>query len=117
MYWHEYCTLSTEFDSKCVHSAGREGANMRAPLLMGLLIIGGVGLIMAAQFDGLQPGETRNISLSEVYASFSQEEVKSADEAIEAAEFGDMLSILRDAPPRIVLCAGTDIATAVEASK
>ena len=89
---------------------------MRTRLLAGVVVLSGFALILAAQLGAFAPDEARAIPLNTIYATFNQEGLKSADEAMDSEGLAETLNALREAPPRVVLCVGSVITAAVKAS-
>ena len=78
---------------------------------LGVLAIG--ALILAAQLGAFQTPETRAIPLDTAYATFNQEGLKSLDDTAANEQLGDIVSSIQDRPARMVLCVGSDVASAV----
>lgn len=89
---------------------------MRTRLIAVVVVFSVLGLILAAQLGAFQTGETRIVPLTTVYATFNQEGLKSADDATNNEDSAEILSAIREATPRIVLCVGPDVVAAVKSS-
>ena len=85
---------------------------MRTRLIVVVTILSVSGLILAAQLGAFEADEARIIPVNTAYATFQQDGLKSLDEAVDS----DVLSMIQEAPPQIVLCIGSDVAAAVKAS-
>jgi hypothetical protein len=89
---------------------------MRTRLIAVVVVFSVLGLIWAAQLGAFQTGEPSIIPLSTVYATFNQQGLKSADDATGGEDLAQVLSAIREAPPQIVLCVGTDLIAAVKSA-
>jgi hypothetical protein len=89
---------------------------MRTRLIAAFVVLSVLGLGLAAHLGAFETEEARIIPLSTVYATFNQEGLKSADEAAGSEDLAQVLSAIREAPPQIILCVGTDIIAAVKSS-
>jgi hypothetical protein len=89
---------------------------MRTRLIAVFVVFSVLGLILAAQLGAFQTGEPRIIPLSTAYATFNQQGIKSADDATGGEDLAQVLSAIREAPPQIVLCVGTDMIAAVKSA-
>ena len=89
---------------------------MRTTLIALLVVLSGLALIMVAQLGAFQAEETRVIPLNTAYATFNQEGLKSADEAVHNEGLAQALSAIREMPQQMVLCVGSDLTAAMKAS-
>jgi hypothetical protein len=89
---------------------------MHTRLIAVFAVFSVLGLIVATQLGAFQAGEPRIIPLSTVYATFDQQGLKSANDAARSEDLAHVLSAIREAPPQMVLCVGTDLVAAMKSS-
>ena len=89
---------------------------MRTPFTAVVAVLTALVLILAAQFGAFEPEEARMIPLHTVYATFNQEGLKAADEAVDNEDLAMALNAIGDGREEVVLCVGDDVVAAVKAS-
>ena len=88
---------------------------MRNQLIVVLVAVTILALVVGA-LAAFQSDDTRVIPLNRIYATFDQDDLKSADAAFEVADYAEAMNVLREGSGQIVLCDGKDIAAAVKGS-
>lgn len=90
---------------------------MRTKMIAVLGVLTVFGVALAAQLGAFDREERRLIPLDAVYASFNQEGLKPLGPEVEADGLAEILGAVRESPQQIVLCVGTDVASALRGSE
>ena len=94
-----------------------EGKAMRTTKFFAVLAVVSIAaLLLAVQLGAFEADDTRVIPLNDAYATFTQEGMRTAEEAAGNEAIDTVLDAIRESPPQMVLCVGTDIAAAVRSS-
>ena len=86
----------------------------RLTTILALLVTG--AMLVAAHQSKFESEQGRRVPLNSVYATFTQEPLMAVEDAVDQVVVTSVLFGDRDGEPKVALCLGADIASAVQSS-